>query len=748
MNFVSKIKRMKPLLEETDQLSWKKRDWLVSPYNSALGGYELTRDDNPKIHDFIDYDTLFDALNEGTAKIRRGHYDRVPAMIRRLYGDKPFRDYKAAFKALANHKFGLVQAYECHCREHGIPTRVELRRLLERWNSELNDARRKAAQTSKKSNKQVDAAAFNPPTDRTFLAYFNMFLEAGRDIRIFLPRHKGPGKHHRLYVDPESYVWWRRGANEYLDKNRPTRVMVHRECVNAIDAENEKRKAENADREKRNQARGEHERDEPMVKLLVSPSLKQISTIIARYDKYEVLKAREGILKAMAVYRQQETGFDVSRPGEHVDFDFWLLECQTFLTEADLWANLSKETKEKLRPQRIYLSMARDAYTGYILAIKASLSENSAVVIDTLDMAIADKHHIATYVGATSPWYGGVRIQSAYADNGSAFIADETHNAFRGAGVSLSHPPAGQPWHRAFIESMFATIARTMLGLFHGRTFSNMVEKGDYKSEEEATLTAEEMVSLIIRLVLDSYHQKTNWRTGKSPQEAWEEYIQAFPVQWGADLDMRITVFGVEDTRVNHPYGVTVWGIRYCNEELARLRKSNGGKDITIRYHKEDLRFISVLGPDGWFLVKNRIRFDDQFTLREWIEARREQRCASDAAASNALPTMTRALSHVMSSVDAARDRANLAPSTTVGEDLKQLERELFGEMSLEAEHEQEVALPRVAVPSDPLREGGVKMKRPVGLRRSAPKTPTHNDMELDNFNGENGFSTAPKTDD
>lgn len=664
--------------------------------------YKLRLEADPTVEKVVSYEDFYVALKDGKAKIDRGYHSDAPSLIRRLYGDKRLKDFKADWIALARHKESMIFCHEAHVKQHGQPTRDELKDLLLKWNVEVILSR--ALKGAKNSQKAVDSKAFKAPNARTFLSYYDDYLKAGRDIRILLPRHRGPGKNHRLHkVGPESFAFWSKIAFKYADDKKPTKKQLLEECKDAISLENAERTAN-----------GRQD-------LLQSPGRKQFENIINAMDKFHVMAGREGFTKAMAYFRAQSEGFDVERPGERVEFDSYLLELQTWLMLWDLWDKLDEKSKAELKPVRIYLNMARDAYTGYTVAVTASQSENSAAIIHTLDMAIADKSHIARYVGAQTDWYGGVRFESAYADNGTGYNSDDTHDAFRGAHISLSHPPAGQPWHRGFIESMLGVISRTLMSYFDGRTFGNIVEKGDYDSEARATLTADEAVCLIIRALLDYFHHQVNPRTKKTPHEAWVEYLEEIGGQWGADPEMRITVFGADDNRAIHADGIYKWGIRYNSDELQKLRQEKNPKKIKIRFHRDDIRWITVEHPDGhWFLVENRARMKEQISVDEWLHVRRQLNDDAKKAQGPMLPRMYKALRDIRGSVEAARVRACISPSTVTAEQLAILERDLFdGETAMSSDDDVEFDVPVTDIPANPLREGGV-----VLTRSDRPRTP------------------------
>lgn len=705
MNFARTLKYMLIDLKPIDRLFWENRYWRAKERDDRFKGYHLLNENDESVSKFISFEALYAAVKTHQAKIEYGYHTAEKSLVRRLFGNKKLKDFSLKKQDIARHKELIVGFFEEYVKEeNGMPTREELKSLLVTWNNQANVRRSVTGkQTAKNSNKGVKVTIFNAPNARTFFDYYNEYLAVERDIRIFLPRHSGPGKHHRLHnADPASLAIWTKHALGYADSRKPTMKQQRDRCISEITFENERR---TSNRE---------------TELLTIPGRKQFENIIKRLDKFHVMAARHGHSKAMAKYRGQMKGFDIERPGERVEFDSYLMEVHTWLMIWDLWDKLDEPSRKELKPIRVYLNVARDAGSGYLNAVTSSVSENSEAIIQTLDMALSDKSHISRYVGADTDWYGGTHLQTAYSDNGAGYIADATHDAFREANVSLTHPPAGQPWHRGFVESMLFVISRTILSNFDGRTFANVVEKGDYKSEERASLTVNEAVSLIIRALLDHYHHQINPRTMKSPHNAWVEYLEQTGAQWGLDVETRISVFGFQSQRVIHAEGIYVWGIRYQSTDLQKLRMSlpiSANERVQVRYHRDDLRWISVCGNNGeWFLVQNRVGVKEQITADEWILARRSLEADAKEAQIPMLPRMMRAVADIASSADVARIRARLDPPTMSQGDYAQIETELFDEIKLYGEDENQTpqaSSSRIATPRNPLQEGGVEMSRP-----------------------------------
>lgn len=699
----------------------------------------LQSENDPEVWHTVTHAELYQAIKDGEAKIIPGYHSKPQSRLRKIIGDVLLGEFKPKGVEVARHKVAMFEHLEDHLRANGnkMPTYEELEEvLIPEWclkanfgraiakkdNEYSKDANKKgkengavskganvkpkkgdavskdAATKEKKesssySNKGTPIMVFPKSTAKTFLASYREFLACDRDLRSMIPRHKGPGKRKLTPIDPESLAIWQRFAYGFASSRKPKMKKLLDDCCAEIAAINVQRK------------------EQGRTDLLVEPKRKRFENIIKKIDAYEVMAAREGTAKARAHFRAQMTGFDIVRPGERVEFDSYMLELQTWLATSEIWQLLTKESQEEIARKRIWLIMARDAATGYLPAIKGAVTENSEGVIAALDMALSDKSHIARLVGAETDWYGGIVFQSAYTDNGKPYISERTHDAFRSAGVNLTHPPAGQPWHRGFIESILALISEHLLSYFDGRTFSDVGAKGDYPAEKMATLTSDEAIALIIRAVLDYYHHRINPRTGETPHNAWVKYLEETGVSYDVDPHKRRNVFGVKMKRKIQADGMYVWGIRYQSVALQHWRQKLGQVSFSIRFHKEDLRWISVKTPDGWINVENRIRLKEPVSAYEWIAARINADADAKHAQEPYLERMNRALNDLRASGDAAALRAAITPHLLSEREMLNLHNELFDGLEMSAADDQVFEVQPAVVVDDPLHHGGIAAK-------------------------------------
>jgi putative transposase len=136
--------------------------------------------------------------------------------------------------------------------------------------------------------------------------------------------------------------------------------------------------------------------------------------------------------------------------------------------------------------------------------------------------------------------------------------------------------------------------------LFPGRTFANVVEKGDYRPEEWARMTLEQARDLFKLWVVDIYHNKPHGGLmGKTPLKRWEE-LKGFGVRLPPAAEDLDALIGLVVQRQIRREGIKYLGLTYWSKEIDALHLQPGRSrdDWTIRIDTEDLTTISVLDPE------------------------------------------------------------------------------------------------------------------------------------------------------
>lgn len=122
-------------------------------------------------------------------------------------------------------------------------------------------------------------------------------------------------------------------------------------------------------------------------------------------------------------------------------------------------------------------------------------------------------------------------------DCGSAYKSIEFRAACHDLQITVERAPAGTPWMRPYVERLFRSIGTDLMARLTGRTFGNVLERGDAD-------------------------------------------VQIPP----PDGRLRRLVFGLRTSRKPQIGGVTVMGVTYQNRDLAAWRarnrsRSNSGPD-------------------------------------------------------------------------------------------------------------------------------------------------------------------------
>lgn len=252
---------------------------------------------------------------------------------------------------------------------------------------------------------------------------------------------------------------------------------------------------------------------------LPKPSIRAMRTEIRNLAPYHVDAGRNGEAFAAKKYAYIQGKNNPEWPLQVVEMDEWKVSLQTLLKGIGSWEKLGLSTREDLKKDlgRMQLSAAIDVRTKCILAMQLAPTATTDLAISTLKMAMSDKNDFAKAAGCETPWDMAGRIQTVRVDNGPAYTAGAFSTAAIDTGIAVDYTVAGAPYLRGSIERVFSTIHTKLISGFDGRTFSNVVEKGDYDAGARASLTIEELARALVRWVVDVYHNTPHEGLGGQP---------------------------------------------------------------------------------------------------------------------------------------------------------------------------------------------------------------------------------------
>lgn len=683
------ITEMGPL----DRFTYRGTNWVPIDYDHKE--YRFQRETDHRFETRISHAEIRQALKNEMASVHYNFHTKTETKLRHLVGDKHVDDFKPRDVAIARFHEALILRYEQHCAENGrkFPRSEKLAALLKRWSLEIQiEAQELTEQGGTKRKTRCDASTsfFNTPSVRSFNRHFRLYMSCGRDVRALIYRRNGPGFRNSKVECAESYAIWLDEARNYASRRKPSKAKLLRDVNARVAEENVKRVGKAP---------------------LIAPGRKRFEALIDAMDEYEVVAGREGLPFARAMFKPKMDSYDIERPGERVEMDDWNADAMTSMQACGFWQMLPASIQEYLieNPQRIWFCGAVDTSANYVLALKGARNPSSALVVDTLEMVMTDKTHIAKLVGAKTPWFG-VRPEVVYTDNGAPYIADATRDAFLMCKIALTRPPAGQAWKRPFIESLFKTLARDIMMFFDGRTFSNIVEKNDYSPEENAALAVDEFINLLIRAVCDIHHNRPSARLNNlTPHETWIQKTKTYRVRAMPGIHEKRHIFGVTKERVIDSAGTTVHGIPYNSDTLQTVRRKDSSKPYKVRTHRNDLSAVSVFTGEGWLTVENRIRIPRGVTLTEWYLAKQDLNRRNGVKSEANLPIMYEAINVLRRAGTSAAIRAGISLHTLRPEEISDATDQLFeGRPFTEEQACNEVTLRDEEIAYDPLHDGFV----------------------------------------
>lgn len=449
-------------------------------------------------------------------------------------------------------------------------------------------------------------------------------------------------------------------AATFADARKPSKALVYSNLVREIKKQNDERLKNG---------------DAP----LTLPSRRALDREIAKLDAYFVYAGRESEEKAKKKFYIVRGGLDVRLPLERVEMDEWCVSLQTLLMDAGVWSKLPRDVRRRVAKVRVWVSVAIDAATRCILAIHVisdSPSANSAVA--TLQMAVSDKRALAKAAGCTTPWDMSGPPDTISTDTGSSWFSYEFRAAGTDLGSEVMFAPVGMPQMRARIERVFSTMHTQLIARFDGRTFENSVVKGEYDSEARVTIDVEELTKMLIRYVVDVYHNEPHGGLGgETPRNAWLRLVRDWGVPPAPDPDQMRDIFGTTLERRITSEGIEFLGNQYQDDELARRRRQIGQKPVLIRVDQLDLGHISVRLPEGWLTVECQRQGMNGVSVKDWQEtSERLRRTYADQAAITE-DVVQQALGEIQDFADKAIARAEIDPPTYTREQLAKLERRL-----------------------------------------------------------------------
>lgn len=408
------------------------------------------------------------------------------------------------------------------------------------------------------------------------------------------------------------------------------------------------------------------------------PSRNTFTRAIKQLDPFHVLAAREGEAVARRKLYAVRARIDVSRPLERVEMDEQMVPLQSMLVERDLWDTLPEKLKYGISHSRVWLSKLIDVYSKVVLGFVLTPAPSAASALATLRMGLEDKTELARSLGCDTAWYMFGVPEVIVTDSGSNFRSKAFRAAALDLGCSIMIAPAGLPQMRGTIERSFRTDAQRFYSMFPGRTFSDVVAKGEYDSEANIAVTQMELARLLVRYFVDIYHNTPHGGLGgETPLEAWNRGVARFGVLPPPSKDIIRHIFSTPvECRIGNR-GVRVAGLHYQSLALQNVRRALKGKPILLRVDTENIDHVAARGPDGWFTVPCSTNGFEGVSLETWRAAQADLRRRHASVAALSEDVVHRAIADITGQIDQYREKSGLPSPIMSSKELVAFDREL-----------------------------------------------------------------------
>jgi putative transposase len=252
---------------------------------------------------------------------------------------------------------------------------------------------------------------------------------------------------------------------------------------------------------------------------------------------------------------------------------------------------------------RPWITVAVDVWSRTVSGFVISLDAPSALSVGlVIAHALLPKEAWLAERNIDFSWPIWGKPASIHADNGADFRCAAVTRGCQNHGIDVQWRPVAKPRYGAHIERLLGTVS-TELKTLPGATFSNIKERGEYKSSERACMTLRELECWVATFILGKYHHRLHSAIKMPPLKRFEEGIHGTVSTPGRGLPPRpsngrrlLIDFLPSEMRTVQPYGVMLDGVTYYADGIRHWVNAESAGDesskMKFRVHR-DPRSIS-----------------------------------------------------------------------------------------------------------------------------------------------------------
>jgi len=330
------------------------------------------------------------------------------------------------------------------------------------------------------------------------------------------------------------------------------------------------------------------------------PSLSSVRRRANKLSEKHILKKREGVKAAEKFEFNQ---------GEYPDGLYPLHVLQIDHTQADIRLVDDEYRQDLGRP---WITMAIDVYSRMVAGFYISFeSPGYFATGQTLYQAMLPKDKLKEKYGFESDWSIWGIPNMVHMDNAPEFRGFSLQHVCDEYGINIVWRPVTRARFGGHIERLLGTLGEYIHTL-DGTTFSDIIKKGEYDSQKNASMTLSEFEEWLTILIADVYHKKIHSQINMTPLKMYENGIfgtkgqppRGLPRRIEDEQFLYINLLPKEE-RTIQKYGIQLDNIFYYSEVLNAWSDSNE----MVRGRKVKRKFIVRRDPRDisriWFFDPN-----------------------------------------------------------------------------------------------------------------------------------------------
>jgi putative transposase len=246
--------------------------------------------------------------------------------------------------------------------------------------------------------------------------------------------------------------------------------------------------------------------------------------------------------------------------------------------------------------------VAIDVASRVVLGLSVSLDAPSVVSVAlALTHAVLPKDIWLADRELEVPWPMVGVPDALHLDNAPEFHSAALARGAQEYGMRLTFRPPAQPHFGGHIERLIGT----MMGAVHllpGTTFSDVVDKGDYRPEDRAALTLTELERWLTLEIAGVYHHAVHTALGMSPLAAWHDGLarRGEPPRQPRDRQTFFLDFLPGERRLVRRDGIQLFRLHYWDNVLSPWA-GRSREPMLIKYNPRNLSQIFLRDDQGTY---------------------------------------------------------------------------------------------------------------------------------------------------